>query len=144
MAILHVEITTAERVVYSGDVQLVLAPGAEGQLGILPDHASLMTTLEQGEMVLRVDGEDTYMAVTGGFLEVTGNQVTILADACERAEEIDESRAQEAQRRAEERLHMRTADIDLERAVAALHRAELRLRLVRRRRRGAPTPDARA
>jgi F-type H+-transporting ATPase subunit epsilon len=142
MATLHLEITTAERVVYSGDVQLVLAPGAEGQLGILPDHASLMTTLEPGEMVLRVDGEDTYMAVTGGFLEVTANQVTVLADACERAEEIDESRAQEAQRRAAERLRMRTADVDLERAVAALNRAELRLRLVRRRRRGAPAPNA--
>ena len=141
MALLHVEITTAESSVYSGDVQMVLAPGAEGQLGILPNHAPLMTTLEPGEMMLREGDGEIYLAVTGGFLEVTGNQVTILCDACERTEEIDEARAQEAQRRAQERLRMRTADIDLERTVAALRRAEMRIRLARRRRRGIGVPD---
>ena len=133
MAVLHVEITTAERSVFSGDVQLVLAPGAEGQLGILPSHASLMTMLEPGELVLHREGEDLYMAVTGGFLEVAENRVTILADACERAEEIDEARALEAQRRAQERIKAHTPNVDLPRAVAALHRAETRLRIARRR-----------
>jgi len=135
MAILHVDITTAERRVYSGDVQVVLAPGVEGQLGLLPNHAPLMTTLQPGELVLRSEGEETYLAVAGGFLEVADNRVTILADACERVEEIDEARAQEAVRTARERLHMRAADADLERAVAALRRAEVRLKVARRMRR---------
>jgi len=135
MAVLQVEITTAERTVYSGEATLVLAPGIEGQLGILPNHAALMTILQAGELVLRTGSEEIYMAVAGGFLEVSVNHVTILADACERAEEIDEERAAEARRRAQERLESRgTAGVDLERAVASLRRAEVRLRAARRRR----------
>lgn len=142
MATLRVEVATAERMVFSGEADVVLAPGTEGQLGILPHHAPLMTMLEPGELLLRRDGEEVYLAVSGGFLEVVGNLVTILADACERVEEIDEARVQAAIERGQERLRMMSADIDLERATAALRRAQARLRLARRRRRVPRAPGA--
>ena len=131
---MQLEIITAERRIYSDEVELVVAPGVDGQLGILPHHAPLMTMLQPGEVVVRKDGSDTYMAVTGGFLEVIGNRVTILADACERSEEIDEARAQAAVERARERVASQGADLQLERSVGALHRAQARLNVARRRR----------
>ena len=133
MATMRLEIITAERQVYADDVDLLLAPGIEGELGILPHHAPLMTALQPGEIMVRKDGEESYLAVSGGFLEVMGNRVMVLADACERSEEIEEERAQEAVRRAQERLAGRDADLDLERALAAVRRAESRLRVARRR-----------
>ena len=141
MAPMHLEVTTAERNVYSDEVDMVIAQGAEGELGILPHHAPLMTTLQPGELIIRKGGEETYLAVSGGFLEVMGNAVTVLADACERSEEIDEERASQAIEQARDRLAMRAADIDLEQAMATVRRAETRLRVARRRQRreGAPT-----
>ncbi|MFQ5860164.1 MAG: F0F1 ATP synthase subunit epsilon [Dehalococcoidia bacterium] len=138
MATMKLEIITAEQVVYSDEVEVVVAPGIEGELGILPHHAPLMTLLQPGELLIRKGREETYLAVTGGFLEVLANKVTILADACERSEEIDAARAQEALQRARERLQMRTADMDLQRALAALRRAETRLRVTQHRRRARP------
>ena len=135
MAPMRLEIITAERVVYSDDVDLLVGPGMVGELGILPHHAPLMTILAPGEITVRKEGEeDIYLAVSGGFLEVMANHVTILADTAERSDEIDEARVREAMRRAEERLNMRTSDMDLERAVTALHRSQARLRVVQRRR----------
>jgi len=136
MAPMRLEIITAERRVYSDDVDVVVAPGIEGQLGILPRHAPLMTALQPGELMIRKDGQETYLAITGGFMEVLGNQVTILADAAERSEEIDEQRAQQAVERARERIQHREADIELEEALSSLRRAQVRLNVVRRRRRG--------
>ena len=139
MTTMRLEIITAERQVYSEDVEVLVAPGIEGQLGILPRHAPLMTALQPGELLIRKDGEETYLSVTGGFLEVIGNKVTILADACERSDEIDEQRAQEAMERAQERLQRQDADIQLEQAAVAIRRAQVRLDVVRRRRsRAAP------
>ena len=139
MAPMRLEIITAERQVYGEDVDVLVAPGAEGKLGILPHHAPLMTALQPGELLIRKDGEETYLSVTGGFMEVIGNKVTILADACERSDEIDEQRAQEAMERAQERLRNQGADIQLEQAAVAIHRAQIRLNVVRRRRsRGTP------
>ena len=90
---------------------------------------------------MRKEGEETYLAVSGGFLEVMGNQVTVLADACERSEEINEERAAAAMKLAQERLDSRSTDMDLQRAVASVRRAESRLRVARRRRgREAPPP----
>jgi F-type H+-transporting ATPase subunit epsilon len=136
MAPMKLEIITAERRVYSEDVDLVVAPGIEGQLGILPRHAPLMTALQPGELLIRKDGQDTFLAVSGGFMEVLGNQVTILADAAERSEEIDEQRAQQAVELARERIANREEDIELEEALRSLRRAQVRLNVVRRRRRG--------
>jgi F-type H+-transporting ATPase subunit epsilon len=132
---MRLEIITAERLVYSDDVDVVVAPGIEGQLGILPHHAPLMTALQPGELLVRKNGEESYLAVSGGFMEVLGNRVTILADAAERSDEIDEQRAQQAVERARERLEKREADIELEQALHSLRRAQVRLNVVRRRRR---------
>ena len=128
------EIITAERQVYGEEVDMVIAPGIDGQLGILPHHAPLMTVLQPGEITIRKGGSDDYLAVTGGFLEVLGNRVSILADAAERSDEIDEERAQEAMRRAQETITGQPAEMELGRAVASMRRAQMRLDLVRRRR----------
>ena len=136
------EIITAERQVFSDEVDMVVAPGIDGQLGILPRHAPLMTMLKPGALTVRKAGEeDMYVAVSGGFMEVLGNRVSILADACERSDEIDEERAQQAIQRAQERLANRSEDMELERAMASLRRAQARVDLVRRRRpRGGQLP----
>ena len=134
------EIITAERQVYSDQVDAVVAPGIEGQLGILPHHAPLMTVLQPGELLLRKDGEETYLVVTGGFMEVIGNKVTILADAAERSEEIDEDRAQAAVERAQEQIRNRQSNAQLEEALRSLRRAQVRVGVSRRRRRPGGPP----
>jgi len=137
---LRFEIVTAERVVYSADVDVVVAPGIEGQLGILPNHAPLMTMLQPGELLVRKDGEEALIFISGGFLEVRGDKVVVLADTAERAEEIDVDRAEEARSRAEERLAQHTGDVDLERARASMLRSLVRLKVAekRRKKRGRP------
>ena len=137
MATLRLEIITAERQVFADDINILVAPGIEGELGILPHHAPLMTMLQPGELLIRKDGEETYMVVTGGFLEVRPDNVIVLADACERAEEIDVTRAEEAKRRAEERLTTRPPDVEAASIEAALRRSLTRLRVAGRRRRKA-------
>jgi F-type H+-transporting ATPase subunit epsilon len=139
MATTRLEIVTAERVVFSEDVDVVIAPGIEGQLGVLPHHAPLMTTLEPGELLVRRGGEELSLAITGGFVEVRPDRIIILADAAERAEEIDVARAEEAKRRAEERLKERAPEVDLLRAEAALRRSLTRLEVVARRKRRSKT-----
>jgi F-type H+-transporting ATPase subunit epsilon len=128
MSSLKVDIVTAERVVYSEDVDIIIAPGVEGQLGILPHHAPLMTILQAGELVVRKGGEEESLAISGGFLEVRPDRVIVLADSAERAEEIDLARAEAARKRAEERLRDRKATgLDETRAEAALRRAIARI-----------------
>ena len=142
MATLRVEVVTAERTVLEDDAEVVVAPGIEGQLGILPRHSPLLTALAEGEVVLKVGGDEKLnLAVLGGFLEVRDNKVTILADAAERADDIDVPRAEAAMQRAQERIRNREADLDLERAVTALRRANVRIKIARRRRGvGVPVP----
>ena len=135
MSVIKLDIVSAERVVFSDDVDLVVAPGVEGQLGILPHHTPLMTTLQPGELRVRKGGEEFFMAISGGFLEVRPDRVIVLADAAERAEEIDVARAEEAKRRAQERLSQRALGLDVAQAEAALRRAITRLEFVQRRRR---------
>ena len=131
---MQLQIITAEREVFSGEVDALVAPGVAGQLGILPNHAPLMTVLQPGELLVRTGGDDSYLALTGGYLEVLGNQVIVLADAAEDVDEIDEARAQEALARAQERIASRETDIELEQAVASLRRAQVRVTVARRRR----------
>ncbi|MBN2462646.1 MAG: F0F1 ATP synthase subunit epsilon [Dehalococcoidia bacterium] len=135
MATLRLEIITAERQVLADDVNVVVAPGVEGELGILPHHAPLITMLNPGELLIRKDGEEIYMSVSGGFLEIRPDKIIILADACERAEEIDIQRAEEAKRRAEERLKTSTPELDMAQVQAALLRSIIRLKVAERRRR---------
>ena len=130
---IELQIISAERVVYSDNVEAVVAPGSEGELGILPHHSALMTNLKAGPLMIRKDGEDIFFAVTGGFLEVMGNRITILSDAAEHSQEIDESRAQLAMERASERLEKREESLDLERALAQLKRAQIRVTVSRLR-----------
>ena len=139
MATTRLEIVTAERVVFAEDVDAVIAPGIEGQLGVLPHHAPLMTSLQPGELLVRKGGEEFAMAITGGFIEVRPDRIIVLADAAERVEEIDVARAEEAKRRAEERLKAPATEVDLLRAEAALRRSLMRLNVVARRRRRSKT-----
>jgi F-type H+-transporting ATPase subunit epsilon len=133
---LKVEIVTAERLVYSEDgVEEVIAPGSEGEFTVLPQHAPFLTMVKPGLMRIVKGGEDIDLAITGGFLEVRDDRVTVLADAAERAEEIDVVRAEEARRHAERTLEERASEADLVRAAAALQRALLRLKVAERRRR---------
>ncbi len=131
---MQLQIITAEREVFSGEVDAMAAPGLEGELGILPNHAPLMTLLQPGELMVRAGGEESYLALTGGYLEVLGNQVIILADAAEDVDEIDEARAQEAVERAQQRMANRESDVELEQAAASLRRAQVRVTVARRRR----------
>jgi len=135
MATLRLEIVTAERTVFADDVSEVVAWGVEGQLGILPHHAPLMTMLQPGDLLIKKDDEEHYLAISGGFLEVRPDKVIILADACERAEEIDVERAEAARHRAEEILKTRPPEMDTAAAEAALRRSVARIKVAERRRR---------
>lgn len=133
---LKVDIVTAERVAYSDEgVSEIVVPGVEGELTVLPRHAPLMTMVKPGVMQIKKDGEEIDMAITGGFLEVRDDRVTILADAAERAEDIDEVRAEEARRRAQHALEERESDISMAAAAAELQRALVRLKATDKRRR---------
>jgi F-type H+-transporting ATPase subunit epsilon len=136
---LKVEVVTGERVVFEqDDVDMVVARTADGVAGILPRHVPLIGLLEPGEMCIKKGGQEETLAVFGGFLEVAYNQVRVLADSAERAEEIDLARAEAARQRAETRLGQQASDIDLARAQMALQRSMLRLKVGRRSHAGRP------
>jgi F-type H+-transporting ATPase subunit epsilon len=139
MLSIKLDVVTAERVVYSDYVDTIVAPGIVGQLGILPHHAPLMTTLQPGELLITKGGEELSLAITGGFLEVRPDRVIILADAAERAEEIDIARAEEAKRRAQEKLGLHPLSMDAARTEASLRRSMIRLKVAERRRKRRPT-----
>ncbi len=138
MSTIKLDIVTAEGAVYSEDVDIVIAPGVEGQLGILPHHTPLMTMLQPGELRARKGKEELILVITGGFLEVRPDRVIVLADAAERAEEIDVERAEEAKRRAQEQLKQPIPEVDHARVEASLRRALARLDVVKRRRKRRP------
>jgi F-type H+-transporting ATPase subunit epsilon len=143
MAKLEVEIVSGERIVLSeSDVDMVVAPGTDGVLGILPKHAPLISTLAPGELRVKKGGREESIIVFGGFIEVTPEKVTILADSAERIEEIDLSRAEEARRRAEEAVRQRGETIEMGEALTALRRANLRLNVGRRHHRPGASPVA--
>jgi F-type H+-transporting ATPase subunit epsilon len=128
---IHLEIVTAERVVLSDDVDMISAPTKDGRVGILPRHTPLLTVLEPGELGIIKGGVRTPFAVSGGFMEVLPTRVTILADTVERADEIDEARAEEARRQAEERKQMAQSEQDLALAEAKLRKEMVRLQVSR-------------
>jgi F-type H+-transporting ATPase subunit epsilon len=126
---LHVEVVTQDRNVYNGEADMVVAPGSEGVLGILPRHAPLLTLLKVGDLRLKHGNDEDILFVAGGFMEVYHNTVTVLADAAERAEDIDEARAEEARRRAQVALEQRETDVDRGAMVGALERALVRIKV---------------
>ncbi|MCH8114508.1 MAG: F0F1 ATP synthase subunit epsilon [Chloroflexi bacterium] len=134
MAKLQLVVVTAEGESFSGEVDMVVAPGEVGEFTVLPSHARLISTLSPG--ILRFDqgGESTSLALTGGFLEVADNRVTVLADAAEQDDDIDLERAEAALARAQERIESEPGTVDLEEAMASLRRARVRVSLGRRRR----------
>jgi F-type H+-transporting ATPase subunit epsilon len=133
---LTVEIITAERkLLEESGIDEIIAPGIEGQLAVLPRHAAFMTMLAPGELILKKGGEEQPFAVTGGFFEVLNDRVIVLADAAERAEEIDIERAEAARQRAQVALERKESLEEQAAMVAALERAMVRLRVAENRRR---------
>ena len=124
----RLEIVTPEKKVFTGDVRFVVVPGVVGELGFLPNHAPLMSALKIGVAKIQQEGKTLKVAINGGFVEVRGNKVTILADTAEREDEIDRERAEAAKERAEKRINEKTTDLDFKRAEMALQRALNRLK----------------
>ena|SRR5581483_4821447 len=125
----ELEIVTPDKMVLKAVAEQMQIPGKNGYLGILPGHAPLITELAIGEISYTAHGATNYLAVAWGFAEVLPNKVTILAESAEKPEEIDTARAQEAKRRAEERLQQGGAELDYQRALTAVRRAEVRLQV---------------
>ncbi|OGN80421.1 MAG: ATP synthase F1 subunit epsilon [Chloroflexi bacterium RIFCSPLOWO2_12_FULL_71_12] len=133
---LHIEVITPERKVYEDDVDMVIAPGSEGYLGILPHHAPLLTGLGPGEFRVKKGGTEQVLAVFGGFMDVRGDRVVVLTESAEHAEEIDVQAAQEARERARAALEAGAlTPAEEARARAALQRELIRIRVSERRRR---------
>ena len=136
---IHLEVITPEKRVYEDDVDMVIAPGSEGYLGILPHHAPLLTALGPGEFRVKKGGTEEILAVFGGFMDVRGDRVVVLTDEAEPAAEIDAQRAQQAREAAQEALQgPALSAADEARARAALQRALVRIRVSERRRRTRP------
>jgi F-type H+-transporting ATPase subunit epsilon len=127
-------VVSVERSLFEGDVDFIVAPGAEGELGILPKHAPLMTILKPGTLKITQGSEEQLLFVGGGFLEVLPDRVTVLADVAEHAEEISLERAEEARKRAQEKLAGTLTTAEESEFQQALAMAEARLRLARMRR----------
>ena len=132
MATLKLEIVTPDAKVFSDDVDMVTLPGVEGEMGIYPNHVPLMTQIVPGEIVARKGGQDFFLAIGEGFVEITGDHVAILSDMAVRAENIDEAQAEEARRRAESRLSEKLDDEESAAVQAALTRSIAQLKVKRR------------
>lgn len=128
MSTILLEVSTPDKGdVYAKDINMLIVRSICGELGILPRHANLLTELTPHAMRIKVDGGETQLFVSGGFMEVTPDKITILADAAEAPDDIDIERAKSAYKRAEERLAKKNSEIDTARAEAALARAKARL-----------------
>src|SRR5437762_8103748 len=131
---LKLEIVTPEARTYSEDVEMVTLPGAEGEMGIYPQHVPLMAQIVAGEIVARKDGRDLFLAVGEGFVQITGERVAIMTDMAIRAENIDEAKAEEARRRAEARLAEKLGDEETATVEASLAHSLAQLKVKRRQR----------
>ena len=136
-ATLKLEIVTPEAVTYSEDVDMVTLPGVEGEMGIFPMHVPLMTQIVPGEVSVRKNGQDYFLAVGEGFVEITGTRVAILTDMAIKAGDIDETKAEEARKRAEERMSEKLSDEEMANVSAALAHSLAQLKVKRRNRPGA-------
>jgi F-type H+-transporting ATPase subunit epsilon len=130
---LKLEIVTPDAQVYSEDVEMVTLPGAEGEMGIYPQHVPLLTQVVSGEVSVRKDGRDHFLAVGEGFVEITAERVAIMTDMAVRAENIDEAKAEEARRRAEARLAEHLDDEELAIVTSALAHALAQIKVKRHR-----------
>ncbi len=135
-ATLKLEIVTPEAVTYSEDVDMVTLPGVEGEMGIFPMHVPLMTQIVPGEVSVRKNGQDYFLAVGEGFVEITGSRVAILTDMAIKSSDIDETKAEEARKRAESRLNEKLSDEEMANVSAALADSLAQLKVKRRNRPG--------
>ena len=133
---LKLQIVTPDGEAYSEDVNMVTLPGVEGQLGVYPQHVPLMTQMTPGEIVVRKDGHDYYLAVGEGLIEVMGDHVAVLTDLAIASEKIDEAKVEEARQRAEARLQEKLSDEEVASVNASLVRSTVQLRVKRRQRPG--------
>jgi F-type H+-transporting ATPase subunit epsilon len=131
---LKLEIVTPDSVTYSEMVDMVTLPGVEGEMGIYPNHVSLLTSIVSGEVIVQKGGREYFLAVGDGFVEVTGERVAIMTDMAIKAENIDEAKAEEARRRAEARLAEKLDDEDTAMVSAALAQSLAQLKVKRRQR----------
>jgi len=131
---LKLEIVTPQATVFSEDVEMVTLPGVKGEMGILPQHVRLMTQLVPGEMIVRKSGQDRFLAVGEGLIEVTGDRVSIVTDMAVAAENIDEAKAEEARQRAAARLREKLSTEEVASVNASLVRSLAQLRVKRRHR----------
>lgn len=131
-ATLKLEIVTPDARTYSDDVEMVTLPGVEGEMGVYPQHVPLMTQLVPGEITVRKDGQDLYLAVGEGFVEITAERVAILTDMAIRAEQIDEAKAEEARRKAEARLAEKLDEAEMMLVNASLAQSVAQLNVKRR------------
>ena len=131
---LRLEIVSPERRAYADDVDMVVVPGIDGQLGILPHHTRLITALGTGELRIKKGGTEESMLISGGFVEVRPDKVVVMADLAEHSDEIDEAKAVEARKRAEAQLEGTHDPVDIARVRAALQTALMRERIATRRR----------
>ena len=142
MATLHLEIVTSEKTVFEGEVDMVTVPGRDGVMGVLANHAPVLSTLKPGELRIKRGNNVEEYAVGGGFVDIHDNKVIILADSAERADEIDAARAEAARQRAEELLRNPPSNKeDLFRTAADLRRSQVRLNVARRHNPRATTAD---
>jgi len=131
---LKLEIVTPEAKIYSEDVDMVTLPGVEGEMGIYPMHVPLMTQISSGELIAKKGGEDHFLAIGEGFVEITGDRVAVMTDMAIRADDIDEMKAEEARRRAEERLAERLTGEEQATVQASLLNSLAQLKVKRRQR----------
>jgi F-type H+-transporting ATPase subunit epsilon len=129
---IRLEIATPEAMVYSEDVEMVTLPGVEGQIGILPDHVRLMTQLVPGELIIRKQGQDDFMAVGDGLVEVTSDRVSLVTNMAISVDKIDEAAAEEARQRAADRLREKLSSEEVASVNASLARSLAQLRVKRR------------
>jgi len=134
MATLKLEIVTPEAQTYSDDVEMVTLPAVEGEMGVYPQHVPLVTQIVAGEVIVRKDGQDSFLAVGEGFVEITGNWVAVMTDMAISAENIDEAKAEEARHRAEARLAEQLDDVDAAAVSASLAHSLAQLKVKRRQR----------
>jgi F-type H+-transporting ATPase subunit epsilon len=134
MNTIHVDVVSAEESIFSGEAEFVALPGESGELGILPQHTPLITRIRPGAVRIKLAGraEEEFVFVAGGILEVQPNRVTVLADTAIRGHDLDEAKAEEARKRAEEALHNREADIDYAKAQAELAEAIAQIAAIRK------------
>ncbi|WP_374281468.1 F0F1 ATP synthase subunit epsilon [Desulfovibrio sp.] len=133
MGTLQLEVVTPDKTVVSGEVEMAVCPGIEGEFGVLPKHVSLLSALKIGGLRYRTGGKDEHVFISGGFADVNNDVLTVLAESAELADSIDTARAMAAKERAEKRIAGHNEKVDMTRAEAALQRAIVRLQLAQLR-----------